>query len=94
MNQEVEPQLNCGLFFPELDLDIRYNQGWEKTVDLEKAIDSKLERDMYRGTTSVGPHKADIGFYFNGKNANEFLSRGQLRILVSLLLLAEVHIQE
>jgi len=56
------------------------------------ALAHKLERDLTYGVTSVGPHKADIRFLVNKKAASEFLSRGQLRVFVSLLLVAEVRL--
>ncbi len=77
-------------FYPELNIVLRYNTGWEKNVPLKDSLKKRIERDLFRGSTSSGPHKADIQFIVDGKNAAEFLSRGQLRLLVSILLLAEV----
>ncbi|GLR71264.1 DNA replication/repair protein RecF [Agaribacter marinus] len=77
-------------FRPEINVEIRYNQGWDKDSSLSEALNTKLERDLIRGFTSVGPHKADLVFLVDGKPASEFLSRGQLRVFVSLLLIAEV----
>lgn len=79
-------------FSPDVEVELRYNQGWEVSSTLEESLNSKLERDLLRGTSSSGPHKADIQFYLNGKLASEYLSRGQLRVLVSLLLIAEVRV--
>lgn len=77
-------------FYPELTIVLRYNAGWEKTSSLKESLVSKVERDLFRGATSSGPHKADIQFMVDGRNAAEYMSRGQLRLLVSVLLLAEV----
>lgn len=77
-------------FCPELNIVLRYNKGWDKESSLLEAIENKTDKDLLRGITSCGPHKADIQFLVNGKNAAEFLSRGQLRLLVSILLLGEV----
>jgi len=79
-------------FSPELKVVLRYNTGWEKSASLLDSLNGKIERDLFKGATSVGPHKADLQFVVDGKNAAEFMSRGQLRLLVSLLLLAEVRI--
>jgi DNA replication and repair protein RecF len=79
-------------FRPDVEVELRYNQGWESSNTLEESLNNKLERDLFRGTTSSGPHKADIQFFLNGKLASEYLSRGQLRVLVSLLLIAEVKV--
>lgn len=77
-------------FYPEIKIVLRYNIGWEKNTSLNKSLESKVQRDLFRGSTSSGPHKADLQFYVDDKNAAEFMSRGQLRLLVSILLLAEV----
>ena len=79
-------------FYPELSIVLRYNKGWEKDVSLKESLTSKIERDLFKGSTSSGPHKADIHFLVDGKHASEFMSRGQLRLLVSILLLAEVRL--
>lgn len=79
-------------FSPELNIVLRYTSGWEKTKTLKDSIASKVDRDLFRGATSSGPHKADLQFIVDSKNAAEFMSRGQLRLLVSLLLLAEVKV--
>jgi DNA replication and repair protein RecF len=73
-----------------LTVVLRYTSGWEKNTTLKDSITKKVERDIFRGATSSGPHKADLQFIVDNKNAAEFMSRGQLRLLVSLLLLAEV----
>jgi DNA replication and repair protein RecF len=79
-------------FRPDVEIELRYNQGWEINNSLEESLNSKIERDLFRGSSSSGPHKADIQFFLNGKLASEYLSRGQLRVLVSLLLIAEVRV--
>lgn len=79
-------------FSPELDVVLRYTNGWEKGISLEESLSKKVDRDIFRGSTSSGPHKADLQFIVDDKNAAEFMSRGQLRLLVSLLLLAEVKV--
>lgn len=77
-------------FYPEISIVLRYNTGWEKNFSLEESLNHKVERDLFRGSTSSGPHKADLQFVVDERNAAEFMSRGQLRLLVSILLLAEV----
>ena len=79
-------------FSPELKVVLRYNNGWDKNCSLIDSLSNKVERDLFKGATSSGPHKADLQFFVNDKNAAEFMSRGQLRLLVSVLLFAEVKI--
>ncbi len=77
-------------FYPEFNVTLRYNQGWESGLSLFESLSKNLERDLFRGNSGRGPHKGDILFLIDDRNAAEFLSRGQLRVLTSLLLLSEV----
>jgi DNA replication and repair protein RecF len=77
-------------FLPEFSVEISYHRGWEKDVDLEHAISKKFERDVRNGYLSVGPHKADMRIKTKGIDVAETLSRGQLRMLVAALQLAQI----
>ena len=76
-------------FLPEFSVEISYYKGWEKEASLAEALDKKYEYDFRVGHTSSGPHKADVRFKVNGINAQEILSRGQLRMAVAALQLAQ-----
>lgn len=76
-------------FLPEFSLEISYYKGWEKDASLSEALEKKYEYDSRVGHTSSGPHKADIRFKVNGINAQEILSRGQLRMAVAALQLSQ-----
>ncbi|MBF7074658.1 DNA replication/repair protein RecF [Glaciecola sp. MH2013] len=77
-------------FMPEFKVELRYTSGWEKGRNFNDALKDKYKRDLQYGYTTVGPHKADIKFTVNGFSAAENLSRGQLRILVSILQIAQM----
>lgn len=77
-------------FIPEFKIELRYNTGWDKGTELEESLVLKKSRDLQYGYTTVGPHKGDIKFTVNGLSAAEILSRGQLRILVSILQIAQM----
>lgn len=47
-------------------------------------------RDRARGSTSAGPHRADMLLYVDDRDARSFASQGQQRALVLALKLAEV----
>jgi DNA replication and repair protein RecF len=48
-----------------------------------------------KGYTSVGPHKADVKIKVDGYSASESLSRGQLRVLMASIQLAQTqHLKE
>ncbi|GAA6186384.1 MULTISPECIES: DNA replication/repair protein RecF [Aliiglaciecola] len=81
---------NLMQFLPEFSVEISYHRGWEKDASLEESIKRKFEKDCRNGYLSVGPHKADLKLKCNGVEVSETLSRGQLRMLVAALQLAQI----
>lgn len=57
---------------------------------LLQLLNRSLEKDILRGFTSVGPHRDDIGFLLNGKDAKATASRGEVRTIVLALKYAEI----
>ncbi|MDC0601702.1 DNA replication/repair protein RecF [Aliiglaciecola sp.] len=88
----IEGHLNSNLlhFLPEFSIEISYHRGWEKDTDLYDSIIKKSDKDIKNGFLSVGPHKADLKLRTNGVDVAETLSRGQLRMLVAALQLAQI----
>jgi len=80
---------NLADFLPEFSFEISYYRGWEKGCSLADAILKNRQRDQRNGFLSVGPHKADLRIKTQGVNAHEILSRGQLRMLVAAMQLAQ-----
>ncbi len=68
---------------------MEYNQEWNKEKSFAEALIDRQAYDSLTGSTSVGPHKADLKFRINGVDASEVLSRGQLRMTVAALQLAQ-----
>jgi len=48
------------------------------------------DKELYRGTTLVGPHRDDLHFRVNGKNVQTFGSQGQQRTTALSVKLAEI----
>lgn len=59
------------------------------TLFKEKLKEMKTE-EMQRMKTLIGPHRADIEFFINNKNAINYASQGQQRTIVLSLKLAEI----
>jgi DNA replication and repair protein RecF len=70
-------------------LDLRFYQGWDKQLNYNDALHQGLEADLVQGYTHCGPHRADVRMTFNGNLAAETLSRGQQKIVVCGLKLAQ-----
>lgn len=70
-------------------LELEYYQGWDDRRSLEEVINADSARDIASGTTNHGAHKADIRIKVDGVPAAERLSRGQVKLLVYALKLAQ-----
>lgn len=57
---------------------------------LAHLLSQSLEKDMLRGFTGVGPHRDDISFLLDGKDARTTASRGEVRTIVLALKYAEI----
>lgn len=71
------------------NVDITYYRGWRKETDLAEQLTLNLDKDFQRGSTSIGPHRADIRFRVNGIGAGEVLSRGQQKLLAGMLMVVQ-----
>lgn len=80
-------------FLPEFSFQISYYSGWDIALSLKSHLESKFGQDLKLGSTSSGVHKADLRIKTDGGVAAfEVLSRGQLRMLVAALQLAQTKI--
>jgi DNA replication and repair protein RecF len=65
-------------------------RGWSQDIDLATALRDSAERDQLRGTTTVGPHRADVQVRVKGRAAREVLSRGQQKLAASAMVVAQL----
>ena len=79
-------------FLPEFQLELRYNKGWDASLSLLEALTAKQQRELMLGYTDAGPHKADVRIIVNEELAADTLSRGQLRVLMSSLQIAQIQL--
>lgn len=84
-----EIEKTCRFFLPELEISVSFHQGWEKERDYGELLAQGFERDRSVGYTMVGPQKADFRFRANGLPVEDVLSRGQLKLLMCALRLAQ-----
>jgi DNA replication and repair protein RecF len=92
--EELKPIFDviCSQFLPEFNVEVSYYKGWEKDLCFSDSLNKKLSYDVKIGHTSVGPHKADLRFKVNAVQAQDVLSRGQLRMAVAALQLAQTRL--
>lgn len=71
------------------DLKLSYSRGWDKTKTLEEVLTDGVDRDKKTGFTHAGPQRADLRIRLGKENAADVLSRGQQKLVVSALKLAQ-----
>jgi len=79
-------------FLPEQQINVCLMQGWPDDRDLAFAINQDREKDIRYGFTHSGPHRTDFVVQLNQHNVRDFVSRGQLKLIVLSLLLAQVQL--
>lgn len=68
---------------------LSWKRGWEEGVPLAEAITKKEDVDKKQGFTHVGPHRADMRLTFDDRSAFSSISRGQQKLVITALHLAQ-----
>ncbi|BCN92219.1 DNA replication and repair protein RecF [Thiomicrorhabdus immobilis] len=87
----------CQALMPEIESEVvcQYRAGWPKSnEDLLALYQGNFTKDLQLGHTQYGAHRADIRFKFNNQEAMNILSRGQQKLFVCALLLAQASLHE
>ncbi|HFQ14234.1 MAG TPA: DNA replication/repair protein RecF [Gammaproteobacteria bacterium] len=74
----------------ESEIEVVYRQGWPKAQDFASALREHLPTDQQQGFTRVGPHRADLAFFSDQHRVQDYFSRGQQKLLVCALRLAQI----
>lgn len=79
-------------FIPLKGIDVRLISGWDADKHLDDLFIADIEKDLRYGFTHSGPHRADFRVLVNNTLAKDVVSRGQLKLLVICLKLAQVEL--
>ncbi|MGY8821812.1 MAG: DNA replication/repair protein RecF [Pseudomonadales bacterium] len=71
---------------------LSYYRGWDKGRSLAEVLSVSIERDRLMGHTQAGPQRADLRLRVANHNAAETLSRGQQKLVVCALRIAQGHL--
>jgi DNA replication and repair protein RecF len=71
---------------------LTFDPGFDDTQTLEFALSQRRERDLARGHTSAGPHRADWSIGFAAAPRREHLSRGQEKLCAFAFVLAQARL--
>ncbi|MGB8711639.1 MAG: DNA replication/repair protein RecF [Onishia taeanensis] len=75
-------------------LSLRYSRGWDRQRTLAEVLRQGRESDSQMGFTQQGPQRADLKLRVQRRPAVEVLSRGQQKLVVSALKLAQGRLLE
>ncbi|MGL4612631.1 MAG: DNA replication/repair protein RecF [Shewanella sp.] len=78
-----------GEFLPGVDVKVSFTRGWDSKADFAELLAAQYSRDVATGHTVSGPHKADLRLRVGTLPAQDALSRGQLKLLVCALRIAQ-----
>ncbi len=67
-------------------------QGWPTGECFEAALAQAWTKDVKTGTTTVGPHRADLRIRLEGHPARDRASRGQQKLIAAALVLSQLRI--
>lgn len=91
---EMQREISDGREQINVAYRISGNTGKDYPADMsawyEKELEQRREKDVWRGSTSVGPHHDDLEVTVNGVNLRSYGSQGQQRTGVLALKLAEL----
>jgi DNA replication and repair protein RecF len=82
----------CSRFLPDAELKFEWRRGWKAGADLEKILKDARHGDETRGYTSTGPHRADLAIRINGEVAERVVSRGQQKMLMAAMKIAQARL--
>lgn len=78
---------------PELDIRLDWFRGWAaEHGSLLEALAASRDRDCVNGSTQAGPHRGDLKVRVGRIVADEVLSRGQTKLLIQSLYLAQLDV--
>lgn len=79
----------CEQLLPDMVFEISYKPGWDLQRDYAAVLQANYLDDLRYGSTQKGPHRAELEVTINGVLAKHFLSRGQQKLLICAMILAQ-----
>lgn len=80
----------CEVLLPSISISLEYVAGFDPQADLAAIFVEQRQRDRERGHTQLGPHRADLRIKTEHGLVEYVLSRGQKKLLICALRLAQV----
>ncbi len=90
LDRQLQPLLREWL--PEQVISLSYRRGWMQELSLAQALERHRERELDTGYCMYGPHRSDLLVRAGGVEAQYRLSRGQQKLVVIGLLIAQARV--
>jgi DNA replication and repair protein RecF len=74
------------------DIQVSWNRGWTQKSELGQCLEDMRQGDTIAGYTRYGPHRADLTINIHNRKAEKYASRGQQKMLVAAMHLAQLEI--
>jgi len=71
------------------NLELSYQPGWDTSKDYASVLTCAYGDEIRFGHTQFGPHRADLDIKINAVPARHFLSRGQQKLLICAMIIAQ-----
>ena len=68
---------------------LEYDSGWQPGEDLAQVLATQRKADLERRVTRYGAHRSDLMIRQDGKDIGHFYSRGQIKLCIIALSLAQ-----
>ena len=90
INKEIKKIIKNIKFQKEAEIKIK--GIIKKEEEIEKIIQKAKEKDVFKKTTSIGPHKDKIEYALNGDEIKNKASQGERNVFFSILKKAEANL--
>jgi len=78
--------------FAGLEVSLGFHAGWTQEHEFFDALRLAADRDRERGTTTTGPHRADVVLRLKGRSARETASRGQQKLIAVAMIVSQLQL--
>lgn len=76
------------------EVNLQWRRGWDADKGLTEALKEKEPVDIKQGFTHAGPHRADLRISYDNRSAFSSISRGQQKMIISALHLAQASLTQ
>lgn len=88
MNEIIKP-IHYDISGKKDELELKYIKNVQES-DFERKLSDSRSRDIKTGYTSIGPHRDDLLFEINYRDARMFASQGQQKSIIVSVKLSEI----